>query len=57
MPPTVPYPLRLTESLRKEIERTSGAVNLSFPDTMRQALKYGLPVVEKRLYLGKKVPK
>lgn len=49
MPATVPYPLRLTEAIRKEITRTSEAVNLSFPDTMRQAMIFGLPIVEKKL--------
>lgn len=55
MPASTPYPLRLSPDLRREIIRTSAAVNLTFPEVMRQAILFGLPVLEKRL--GKKTPR
>lgn len=57
MPTTPPYSVRLADDLRKDIVRISEAVNLSIPDTMRQAMIFGLPIVEKRLFFKKRPAK
>lgn len=49
MAKTKPYPVRLGEVREANIKKTAKKVNLSFPDTMRQAVDFGLPVLEQRL--------
>lgn len=49
MPATTPYPIRLSESLRRDITRAAQATSLTFPEAARQAILFGLPIVEKKL--------
>jgi len=50
MPKTRPYQLRFSdEGQRKRIRDAAKDVKLSFPDTLRQAIDYGLPVLRKKL--------
>ena len=39
------YPLGLPEELMEEVKRTAANTHLSMADTMRQAIKLGLPQV------------
>jgi predicted DNA binding CopG/RHH family protein len=47
--PTTPYPVRLSDELRKEIKQVAASVGLPFPEVMRQALKLGLPLLKEKL--------
>jgi hypothetical protein len=47
MAKTIPYQLRLDPVRLKNIAKTSKLIRLRFPDTMRQAIDFGLPVLEK----------
>lgn len=49
MPATAPYPIRLSPDLRKEITRVAAVTSMTFPDAARQAMLFGLPVLEKKL--------
>jgi hypothetical protein len=49
MAATKPHPIRLSENLRGEIAETAAAVRLSFPETARQAMHLGLPLLKKKL--------
>lgn len=44
-----PYPVRFKGPLRASVEATVAKTGLSFPETIRQAITFGLPVVEARL--------
>jgi hypothetical protein len=46
---TIPYPIRLPEALDLEIKEVATATSLTKPETMRQAIKIGLPVLKERL--------
>lgn len=47
-PKTKPYPVRLTPEVKAEIQQTAEVAGLTFPEAMRQALKFGLPLVRRR---------
>lgn len=49
MASTTPYPLRLSDEQREEIKKTALLVSLPFPETMRLAIKFGLPIVEEKM--------
>lgn len=50
MPPAnPPYPIRFKGPMRASIEASSAKTGLSFPETIRQAITFGLPIVEARL--------
>ncbi len=42
-------PLSLPDDLKQEVESTSAAIELSQQDTMRHALKRGLPILRQLL--------
>lgn len=48
-PPTEPFAVRLTKIQKKNIMETSREVGLSFPDTLRKAIDFGLPVLKMKL--------
>jgi len=48
-PRDVHVPLRMSADLEREIEATAAAIHLSKQDTMRHAMKRGLPLL-KRLF-------
>ncbi len=50
--PTQPYPVRLTDDQRKDIKEAAEKIGLSFPETMRKAIDFGLPELVK--ILGRK---
>jgi hypothetical protein len=43
-----PYPVRISAITRADIATTALDVRLSQPETVRQAIVYGLPVVRKK---------
>lgn len=48
-PETTPYPIRLSQDQRGRIKDTSIAVDLSFAESVRKAIDFGLPVLKERL--------
>ncbi len=48
-PPTQPFAVRLTDGQRNDIMAAAGEIDLSFPDTLRLAIKFGLPVLKRKL--------
>lgn len=51
---TTPYPIRLTPELDREIQEVATATAMNKPDTMRQAIKIGLPILKQKLGVKKK---
>lgn len=47
-PATIPYSVRLSSEMREEIKKTVSVSDLKFPEVIRQALKFGLPVVREK---------
>ncbi|SPE58681.1 hypothetical protein SBV1_2790005 [Verrucomicrobia bacterium] len=43
------YPLQVPEDLMSELESTARSHSLSKADVMRQSMRFGLPVLRKRL--------
>lgn len=48
----VNVPIRMPRELQNEVEEVSEATGLSNQDTMRQALKRGLPILKRLLTMG-----
>lgn len=48
-PDQVNVPIRMPRALQAEVEEVSEATGLSNQDTMRQALKRGLPILKRLL--------
>ncbi len=49
MSATTPYPLRISEELRKNVKEAARVTSLPFPEVMRQSMELGLPVLKKKL--------
>lgn len=47
--PSTPYPIRLSDEQKERIKTAAAAVALPFPETIRKAIDFGLPVLVDRL--------
>ena len=46
---STPYPVRLGEEREKKVKEAAAAVALPFPETIRKAIDFGLPILVDRL--------